>query len=94
MLLVVAVPGPTAEGGLPVEPLARAVQAANTTAKGVELLVLAISEPTAEEPLAVVPAFRAIPAACVAVEEPVVGAEASPAIDAGIQGAEDAVKCK
>ena len=94
MVLVAVVPGPTAEGGLPVEPLARAVRAASTTAKGVELFVLAISESTAEEPLAAVPSSRAVPAASAAAEEPVVGAEVSPAVDAGIQGAEDAVKCK
>ena len=94
MVLVAAALGPNAEGGLPAEPLARAVQAASTTTKGVELFALAITEPTAEEPLAAVPSSRAVPAASAAAEGPVVGAEASPAIDTGIQGAEDAVKCE
>ena len=62
--------------------------AANTTAKGVELLVLTIPEPTVEGSPAVVPAFRAVPAA----NEPVVGAEAAPTVDTGVQGAEDAAK--
>ena len=77
--LAIAVPGPTVGGGLAVVPVARAA---------LELLVFTIPEPTVEESPAVVSAFRAVPAA----SEPVVGAEAAPAVGTGVQGAEDAVK--